>query len=485
MMKYIHELGNLFEDVQLNNVFPDNKTFPDCTPKKSLHEIRSLYEIEKTKAEFNLKTFVSENFNMPEGYDLSYHSNSSQSAAEHIEELWNVLTRTPKEGNQSSLLPLPNTYVVPGGRFREVYYWDSYFTMLGLQVSRRIDLIENMVNNFAYLLDMFGHIPNGNRAYYVGRSQPPFFALMVDLLASEKERTATLLHYLPHLETEYKFWMNERAVWLDKDTVLNHYSDKNDMPRPESFKEDVELSHISTQKPSELFRNLRAAAESGWDFSSRWFRKTDAFDTIHTTDIIAVDLNCLLVFLEQLLAETYYYKNDLENSEKYGNLAQKRKKAIQQFCWNEEKGFYFDYDFVEKTQTSVYSLAGVFPLFFKVATEEQAKKVAEVLEKNFLKAGGLLTTTEFTGQQWDAPNGWAPLQWMAYQGLKNYSFYTLANEIKKRWVNLNLKVYTETGKMTEKYNVSDLNVAAGGGEYPNQDGFGWTNGVLLRMLNEK
>jgi len=121
-------------------------------------------------------------------------------------------------------------------------------------------------------------------------------------------------------------------------------------------------------------------------------------------------------------------------------------------------------------------------MYFKIASPEQAKAVASIIEKNFLQSGGVTTTLETTGQQWDAPNGWAPLQWITIQGLENYGMHDLAKETATRWIALNKKVYQRTGKLMEKYNVYDTALDAGGGEYPSQDGFGWTNGVLLKLL---
>jgi alpha,alpha-trehalase len=165
----------------------------------------------------------------------------------------------------------------------------------------------------------------------------------------------------------------------------------------------------------------------------------------------------------------------------YREKAQRRRAAILHYCWNAAAGFFFDYNHVRQTQSERFTLAGVFPLFFNVATAEQAQRVAECVEQKFLHPGGLTTTLAATGQQWDAPNGWAPLQWMTYQGLANYGHTELAAKIRRHWMQNNEKVYAETGKMMEKYNVTDLNLLAGGGEYPNQDGFGWTNGVYLGM----
>lgn len=484
----IHEIGELFEVVQLQKILDDGKTFPDCIPKKTLEEIQAEYLNTKTNPHFDLKKFIEANFTLPQVYSSDYKSDVTKSASEHIHLLWNVLMRKPDEAG-GSLIPLPHPYIVPGGRFREIYYWDSYFTMLGLQASGRVDLVQHMVDNFAFLIDTIGYIPNGNRTYFLGRSQPPFFSLMVKLAGGQN----TLIRYLPSLEKEYQFWMKgkyslsstsnaiHRVVMMADGSVLNRYWDDNNTPRPEAFKEDVELSHQSTQKPEDLFRHLRAAAESGWDFSSRWFKDSTTFASIHTTDIIPVDLNCLLYNLEQTLAEAYSLSNDFAKAKEYELLAAKRKKAIINFCWNGEKEFFFDFDFVSTKQKEHFTLAASFPLFFKIATNDQANSTAKFLEGKFLKAGGMTTTLTASGQQWDAPNGWAPLQWITFVGLKNYKHNEVANRLKINWTNTNLKVYRQSGKMTEKYDVWSETGEASGGEYPNQDGFGWTSGVFLAL----
>lgn len=493
-MKYvqIHELGPLFEEVQLKNILGDGKTFPDCSSKRVLAAISSDYQRQKNQPDFDLRKFIGDNFELPKAYSTGYKSDPSRPAQKHIEELWTILTRKG-ENESSSLIPLPFPYVVPGGRFREIYYWDSYFTMLGLRASGRYDLIQYMVDNFGYLIDQVGYIPNGNRSYFLGRSQPPFFSLMVRLLADKKGKDV-LQKYLPQLEKEYQFWMRgadsltaptqalHRVVRMQEGTILNRYWDDHNTPRPEAYKEDVELSHRSKQNPGELFRHLRAAAESGWDFSCRWFKDVNSFSTIHTTDIVPVDLNCLVLHLEQTLAEAHQLSGNKTKSSSYLSLLAQRKAAIKKYCWSEEKKFFFDFDFNEQKQKQHYTLAAAFPLFFEIASPDQATFVQEYLQQKFLKPGGLTTTLAHTGQQWDAPNGWAPLQWIAYKGLLNYGFDDLAKQIKTNWTSAILKVYQKTGKMTEKYDVWNEDGEASGGEYPNQDGFGWTNGVFMAMM---
>jgi alpha,alpha-trehalase len=487
----IFDLHPLFEDVQLGRIFPDGKTFVDCLPKRPLQEIAKEYRLAKTSAGFNLRNFVDAHFERPPDYGTDYVSDRTKEVEDDVESLWNILTRQP-DTTAGSLIPLPFPYIVPGGRFREIYYWDSYFTSLGLRASGKVGMIENMVKNFSHLIDTVGHIPNGNRTYYLGRSQPPFYAMMVQLLVEERGE-GTLLKYLPQLEREYQFWMKGAAeldatrlmahhsTRMRDGEVLNRYWDENSTPRPESFQEDFELSHESNQLPANLFRHLRAGAESGWDFSSRWFKDGHSLSSIHTTDIAAVDLNCLLLNLERTIAEACQVARNVSETQRFEETAARREAAIQKYFWNEEAGFYFDYDVARGEQSGAITIAGAFPLFFKVATEEQARAVAHTIETKFMMPGGVVTTLETTGQQWDAPNGWAPLQWITIVGLENYGHYELAAEVANRWIKLNSDVFKRTGKLMEKYNVVDTHLEAGGGEYPGQDGFGWTNGVLLAL----
>jgi alpha,alpha-trehalase len=487
--------SELFKAVQMSDIFPDSKTFTDYIPVRSLEKIEAKYLKKYQLPGFDLNAFVEKHFHEKSFQSIDYQSDSAKSIEQHLGDLWQILRREPAVV-EGSLIDIPYPYVVPGGRFQEIYYWDSYFTILGLQVSRQIDLIENIVDNFAHLINRFGYIPNGNRTYFLGRSQPPFFSLMVDVLREEKG-DEILLKYLPVLVKEYQFWMQDkeqlspknqaskRVVLLEKGVVLNRYWDDHDTPRPESYREDMELAKGSSVYPEGIFRDIRAAAESGWDFSSRWFKDGKNMSTIHTTEILPVDLNCLLFNLEKTIFRGYLLAGKKGKTDQYFALANQREKAIEKYFFNEKKSFYSDYDFIEQSHKKNCTLAGIFPLFFHLSNSFQAKKIVNILEANFLKEGGLITTLNITGQQWDAPNGWAPLQYITYRGLANYGFMELANTIKSRWMQTNEKVYLATGKMTEKYNVETTNIEAGGGEYPNQDGFGWTNGVYLKFSSFK
>ena len=481
--------GDLFVAVQMSSLFEDSKTFVDCIPKKDSEVILEAYQNEKSEEGFNLETFVTTYFELPPSISSDFESDPAKNAAEHVASLWPVLTRTNDTVQQmGSLIPLPNAYVVPGGRFREVYYWDSYFTMLGLAESGEFELIENMLDNFSHLISTIGHIPNGNRTYYLTRSQPPFFAQMVALLAKHKG-SEIYSKYAKSLKAEYEFWMHtdiaeQAASQHVVKTVygpMNRYFDKGTGPRQESFKEDS-LQVAKMNGGIKMYQDLRAGAESGWDYSTRWFTDAKSIETIETTDIIPVDLNALLYGLESVLIECY--KDHPDYVDQLKTQQQNRIAFLNNKCWNPELGLFEDYNFIKNKGTGVKSLATVYPLFFEMATQEQADAIAKTIEQEFLRSGGVLSTLNHSGQQWDAPNGWAPLQWMTYVGLKNYGHQALAKTIATRWVQLNEKVYENTGKFVEKYNVEDLTLEAGGGEYPVQDGFGWSNGVYLALKKE-
>ncbi|MCB0653376.1 MAG: alpha,alpha-trehalase TreF [Saprospiraceae bacterium] len=479
MQPYDILFGELFIAVQTSGIFEDSKTFVDMDPRSTPREILANYEAGKNKEGFDLKTFVLDHFDLPARSETVFKSNTELNLSEHIKSLWPHLTRPADDPDQKgSLIPLPKSYIVPGGRFREIYYWDSYFTMLGLIEQGRIDMVENMVDNFAYLVDRIGFIPNGNRTYFLTRSQPPFFALMVDLLAGIRGQEI-ILRYLPFLQKEYDFWTvdnPERIVEING-FAFSRYWDSSTAPRQESYIEDAEMEGFSER----LARDIRAACESGWDFSSRWMQEDFDLRTIKTSNIIPVDLNSLLFFAETMLRKGYALKEDTARATHFEKVAESRKKHLNDLFFDAETGGYFDYLIEEKKLSKKKTLAMLFPLFLNIAQPNMASVVAKTIQNEFLKAGGLQTTLVKNGQQWDAPNGWPPLQWVAVKGLHQYGFDALAVEIAERWTTLNERVFKQTGKMMEKYNVVDASLEAGGGEYPVQDGFGWTNGVYLAM----
>jgi alpha,alpha-trehalase len=231
-----------------------------------------------------------------------------------------------------------------------------------------------------------------------------------------------------------------------------------------------------------VFRDIRAAAESGWDFSSRWFADARTRATIDTTEIVPVDLNSLLFGLESTISVGCEHSGDRACASEYRRRATDRRAAMNRYLWDEAVGAYLDYHWTHRARLPRISAATLYPLFLGAATQAQAAAVARTVSRTLLRAGGVVTTPIATGEQWDAPNGWAPLQWIAVSGLTQYGQSPLAAVIACRWLLSVRRVYEQSGKLVEKYDVIDSERAGGGGEYPLQDGFGWTNGVTRKLM---
>jgi alpha,alpha-trehalase len=496
----------LYIAVQSGAIFDDSKTFVDCAPLGSPEDTLAAYRTECQHEGFDLRAFVTRHFAPQHHAAKHYRSLPGQSIVDHIDGLWDVLTRHPLQHPlRGSLLQLPHPYVVPGGRFVEMYYWDSYFTMLGLVGSRHEVLLQAMTDNFAYLIDTYGHVPNGNRTYYLSRSQPPVFALMVELCKSCGDQGAS--GYLPQLRREHSFWMDgakdlqpghahRRVVVLPDGALLNRYWDDRDTPREESWREDVATASQTSRPAEEVYRDLRAAAESGWDFSSRWLDqpavgadRTVALASIRTTRILPVDLNALLHKLESTIAELSATVGDTAAAQAFKSHAQRRQEAMTRHLWNADAGAFFDYDWERAQPRPGPNAATATPLFTGTATQAQADSLAVTVQSRLLATGGLATTDLASGEQWDRPNGWAPLQWMAVHGLRAYGHTDLADTIRARWLKTVEDVFLREGKLVEKYALREAPQSAstggGGGEYPLQDGFGWTNGVVRHWLSER
>jgi len=476
--------GPLYEAVQTAHIYPDAKTFADAVPKSAPNAILARYRQEQPADKAALQAFVERHFQLPAPAVITLR--------QHIASLWPVLTRPPLDPPRwSSALPLPASYVVPGGRFREIYYWDSYFTMLGLQADHRSDLVESMLAGFQSLIERYGHIPNGTRSYYLSRSQPPFFAAMAQLKPLGGADDARLL---AALKREHAYWMRgaaclprtgpgacEHVARLADGTVLNRYWDAKDTPRDEATQPDLDTARDTARDKPMLYRDLRAAAESGWDFSSRWQDDPQRLATVRTTAILPVDLNSLMYQLEGEVARRCAAAHDTACTAQFRQAQTTRAAAIERLFWVADEKRYGDYDLQRGRPTPVLSAATLYPLWVGIATPVRAAAVADTARQQLLAEGGLRTTLLRTGQQWDAPNGWAPLQWIAVDGLARYGHAALAREIAGRWVSTVRRTWSETGKLLEKYDVEERK-SGGGGEYPTQDGFGWTNGVTSALL---
>ena len=489
------EFGSLYSRVESSRLYPDSKTFADAVPLQAPQTILDDYARERPGTNVTLRSFIERHFTLPAApaadAAIGAPTEPREPLAQHIAALWHTLSRAPLEPPRySSQLPLAHPYVVPGGRFREIYYWDSYFTMLGLMRDGESALARGMVDNFADLIERYGHVPNGSRTYYLSRSQPPVFFLMVGLLRLDAADID--ISYLNAMRTEHAFWMrgartlarghaSGHVVRLADGTLLNRYWDALDTPRDESWLEDVRLAAGSSRPAPALYRDLRSAAESGWDFSSRWLLNPKDLATIETTAIVPVDLNSLLYGLERAISAACARRHDGPCELEFGRQAQQRRQAIDRYLWDPARQRYGDYQWRTGQWLDRPSAAMLYPLFVGVASDAQARGVAAATRTLLLAPGGLLATPLRTGQQWDAPNGWAPLQWIAVRGLADYGHAGLAADIAHRWLATVTRVYDETGRLLEKYDVAE-SLPGGGGEYPTQDGFGWTNGVTRELL---
>ena len=479
--------GPLFAAVQEARIFPDSKTFADATAREAPDAVMAAYRAEQPKGAQALRAFVERHFVVPA------EAGAKPDMRAHIAALWPQLTRpalTPPPG--STALALPQPYVVPGGRFREIYYWDSYFTMLGLKADGQDQLIAGMLDDFDSLVARYGFVPNGTRTYYLGRSQPPFLALMVDL--DPRHDAATEARHLAALKAEHAFWMKgadaarktgaaARVVRMPDGALLNRYWDDAPGPRDESWAEDVGTARASGRPVQEVYTDLRAGAESGWDYSSRWLADPARLETIRTTQIVPVDLNSLLWAQEMAIAQRCAAVGESACATSFARQAVARGRAIQRWLWVAREGRYADWDRESGKPSPRVSAAVLYPLFVGLARPDQASAVAQLVRTQLLAPGGLRTTPLRTGQQWDDPNGWAPLQWIGYEGLMRYEQADLAGAIAKRWLATVQAAHDATGKMLEKYDV-ETHAPGGGGEYPLQDGFGWTNGVTRAFLEK-
>lgn len=474
--------GPLLAKVQERAILPDGKTFVDALPKRPVRDIMRDFA-DLPAGDEALRSFIAANFDLPATAEGARPA--VLPLREHIRALWKDLARAPEQAASGSALAVQHRHVVPGGRFREIYYWDSFFTMLGLVRDGELELANGIVDALTDLIDAHGHIPNGSRTYYLGRSQPPLFHMMVELLGDDRPEVAA--RRLSAMKREHRWWMagaealapgdrGARVVRLADGRLLNRYWDPRETPRDESWREDVATAAESGRPAGDVYRDLRAGAESGWDFSSRWL-DGEALSSIRTTMIAPVDLNAFLFGLETAIAAS----GDADAAH-YAQLADERRDAMTRHLWNAAGGFFADYDIGNAVLRPSLTAAALAPLLVGAATQVQADATANAVESKLLAPGGLNTTLARSGQQWDRPNGWAPLQWIAVAGLQNYGHDGLARDIARRWVDTVGTTFARTGLLFEKYDVEAAGVG-GGGEYQTQTGFGWTNGVTADFID--
>ena len=409
------------------------------------------------------------------------------------------------------LLYLPGDYIVPGGRFNELYGWDSYFILLGLLHDDQLEMAKSLTDQLLYQVVHYGTVLNANRTYFLGRSQPPLLANMVLKIYARTQDANWLSSTLPTLIDYYDYWMVEPH--LNKESGLSRFYASGEGPAPEVvvsevdeegrthfdrirefYKhesiEDYDVSLFYDERADKLtdlfYKGDRSMRESGFDPTNRF--GPFSVDIVH---YLPVCLNVLLYMMEQDIAEVYRALSDVEKAdyaveiEGWRHKAQLRKQRINQYLWEESKGLYLDY-YLTTGERHYYEFATTFyPLWAGVASKEQAAKVVEHLAK-FEAPGGVRTSTQTSGNQWDDPFGWAPLQLIAVKGLSRYGYYEEAKRLAQRFITLVVDDFERSGSLLEKY---DLETCSGEvsdeiqyGYSSNEIGFGWTNGVVLELL---
>ncbi|RDD42449.1 Trehalase [Trichoplax sp. H2] len=509
--------GDLLRRAQDAYIFNDSKSFVDMKLKDSPTNILAAFRNLAPNAD--IKAFVKQYFSDP-AQDLEawtptdwkenpavlnkIKDSEFKKFAKALNELWKVLGRRMKDEvqedqNRTSLIYVPNPFVVPGGRFREFYYWDTFWVVGGLLVSDMEDTVKAMIGNFEAMVDRFGFVPNGGRIYYTRRSQPPFFIPMINSYYEATNDLSYVQSLLSKMEKEYNFWMNNRTVDIvrnGKTYTLNRYAVDMGMPRPESYREDVETAkNLNPNAAAELYSDIASAAESGWDFSSRWFKKPIGdLSSIVTKQIIPVDLNAILCFNELTLEKFSRMLGDNAKADRYKRASEARRDAIEGVLWDEYEGRWLDYDLLSKKPRTDFMGSVFLPMWAKCydsfkGNVTKERKIHQALKamKIFDFAGGIPTTLLRSGQQWDYPNSWPPLQQMAVAAMSGSEAPELKDEafkLAQKWLLTNWRSWKSTGYMYEKFDAAIPGNPGRGGEYNVQVGFGWSNGVCLEFLSQ-
>nr|UYZ39131.1 soluble trehalase [Apocheima cinerarius] len=519
--------SDLLHHVQMANLYPDSKTFVDLQMRKdentTLNAFQKLLDdTNNAPTQGQLRAFVNEYFDdsgeLENWTPTDYNDNPAivnkindenlRQFAKDINNIWPTLGRKVKpivfeKPDQFSFIPVSNGFIVPGGRFKEIYYWDAYWIIEGLLISGMEETAKGMIENLIELLKKLGHIPNGSRWYYQERSQPPLLSAMVMRYYERTKDIAFLKKHIRSLEKELHYWMDTQIVTFSKDdtvyTLLRYYAPSTG-PRPESYFEDYDTAQKadSHEDHTEFYVDIKSAAESGWDFSTRWFISPEGDNSgnltnIHTRYIIPVDLNAIFANALENAAVINAKIGDLGRATHWGFLAKQWRYTIEKVLWHEKDGIWYDYDTLNSKHRDYFYPSNLAPLWMLAVEKEKVTKHAPKVI-NYLKhsqgldyPGGIPVSLSRSGEQWDFPNVWPPevsIVIKGLQGTKTVEGEKMAFHLAQEWVRICRKGFLEHKQMFEKYDAEIPGRFGGGGEYSVQEGFGWSNGVVLECLDD-
>uniref|UniRef100_A0A0N5BWM3 Trehalase n=1 Tax=Strongyloides papillosus TaxID=174720 RepID=A0A0N5BWM3_STREA len=521
---FIYCTGKLLHSVMYHKLFNDSKTFVDkplkYNPNKTMTDFlmqfpESVEEIDKSK----LLKFINDYF-YEEGHELenctslddwsdkpenllNIKDSALRNWALQLNLIWKKLCRNVKadvkeNDEKYSLIYIPNNFIIPGGRFREFYYWDTYWIIKGLLQSGMYKTAKGMIQNFFYIIKKHSFIPNGGRIYYLKRSQPALLTSMVDEYYTATNDIDFLFDAMPILETELSFWERRRTVNVTvngNNYVVFQYRADSNVPRPESYFQDVNTTKNikGCDKKREIWRSIGSTAESGWDFSTRFLSNFSDFSSFQTTDIVEVDINAILCNVYGTISKLYSHMEYSDKSDEFNDKYNKFMKTFKEVFYYPEYFGWFDYNIRDQKHNLRYYASNISPLFWKCFGSEEENNIPLLYKRlksegvfNF--RGGLPTSLIDSKQQWDLPNGWSPTNHAVIIGLSRTNNTYLQDEalqLAKRWIISNYRTFRKEKAMFEKYNVVSESIGrGGGGEYDVQEGFGWTNGVILDLLTK-
>ncbi|GBP39856.1 Trehalase [Eumeta japonica] len=519
--------SDILHEIQLARFFPDSKTFVDMhlrhdvnTTFRNFRELQTRTDGKPSRDE--LKVFLDEHFEksneleewVPSDYDPEpkfldeIYDPELKQFGKDVHSIWLKLGRKMKQEvfdqpERYSLIPITHGFMIPGGRFTEIYYWDTYWIIEGLLVSGMTDTARGIIENFIELLNTIGLVPNGSRWYYQQRSQPPLLTAMVDLYMRQTKDYDFLSANVRYLEKELEYWLDTQTVSFKmngKTYTMLHYNAPSSGPRPESYYEDYNnaLYFDSSERRQEFYTDLKSAAASGWDFSSRWFIDSDGNNSgnitaIHTRYIIPVDLNSIFASAVQTIASFHAQLGNWRAGAQWAYIAKQWRIAIEEVLWDEDDGIWYDYDMKNEKMRRYFFPTNLSPLWLDAVDADKVllhgPRVLGYVRGSagFQFPGGVPSSLDRTGEQWDFPNAWPPLVGMAVNAIEATGLpegRDVAHELAQTWVRANLLGFKTNKQMFEKYDAEHPGQVGGGGEYTVQEGFGWSNGIVLEFLSK-